>query len=122
VSKYSSNGRLQWKRQLGTYIGDSSNSIATDSRGNAYLTGYTIGKLGDRKYGDEYDYDAWAAKYNSSGSLQWKRQLGTPGYDISYDVATDSRGNVYLTGETADQLGDQQYGGYSDAWVAKYKP
>jgi hypothetical protein len=122
IAKYDSNGTLLWIRQLGTNEFDTSYDIAADSRGNVYLTGYTYGKLGDRKYGDFTDYDAWVAKYDSSGSLLWTKQIGTAEGDVSNGIATDRSGNVYLTGSTRGKLGDQQYDGGLDAWVAKYKP
>jgi hypothetical protein len=121
VAKYDTNGTWVWTRQLGTNDYDTSYGVATSSRGNVYITGYTYGKLGARKYGDSIDYDAWVAKYDSNGSLIWTKQLGTAEGDVSEDIATDSNGNVYLTGYTDGKLGDQQYG-FTDAWVAKYKP
>jgi hypothetical protein len=119
VAKYDSSGTQLWVKQLGTPDDDYSYGVATDSNGNVYLTGETDGKLGDKEYGY---YDAWVAKYSPSGKLQWTKQLGTPDYDYSDGVATDSNGNVYLTGFTKGKLGDQSYGGFRDAWVAKYKP
>jgi hypothetical protein len=125
AAKYDSSGALQWTKQLGTTRDEFSEGIATDSSGNVYLTGSTSGKLGDQKYGRD-GYDAWAAKYDSSGALQWTKQLGTTRDEFPSGIATDSSGNVYLTGSTSGKLGDQQYGGEgefdSDAWVAKYKP
>jgi hypothetical protein len=121
VAKYDSNGALQWTKQLGTSSVDYSWGIATDSIGNVYLTGQTAGKLGDQQYGS---YDAWVAKYDSGGTLRWTKQLGTYYEDYSLGVATDSKGNIYLAGQTYGKLGDQKYGDKSDpdAWVAKYKP
>jgi hypothetical protein len=122
VAKYNPNGKLLWKKQLGSSEIDVSRGIATDSNGNVYLTGETYGKLGDQQFGDDPSTsDAWFVKYNGSGKLLWKKQLGTPEADLSYGVATDRSGNVYLTGETFGKLGDQKYDKYhSDAWVAKY--
>ena len=47
-------------------------------------------------------------------------QIGTPGIDVSNGSATDSEGNVYLTGFTSGSLGGNQ-GGF-DVWVAKFDP
>lgn len=52
-------------------------------------------------------------------TLSWKRQLGTYSYDHSWGVATDSLGNVYISGSTGGSLGGAFQGG-TDAWVAKY--
>jgi len=116
VAKYNSSGTQQWIRQLGTSQSDSSYGVAVDSAGNVYLTGGTSGNLGGTNAGNS---DAWVAKYNSSGTQQWIRQLGTSQSDSSYGVAVDSAGNVYLTGDTLGNLGGTNAGS-RDAWVAKY--
>jgi hypothetical protein len=63
--------------------------------------------------------DAFVAKYNSSGKLQWTKQLGTSSDDYSYGVVTDSSGNVYISGSTRGDLAGTHKVSY-DAWVAKY--
>jgi hypothetical protein len=118
LAKYGPGRKLLWKVQLGSDSNEYSYDVAVDSKGYAYMTGYTDGKLGVRQYGDR---DAWVAKYSPSGKLQWKKQLGTSRYDYSSGIATDSSGNVYLTGGTLGKLGGQQYGGF-DVWLAKYSP
>ncbi|MFM6517989.1 MAG: beta strand repeat-containing protein, partial [Microcystis panniformis] len=117
TAKYSSSGELLWKAQLGTSTYDGSNGVATDSDGNVYLTGDTGGSLGGTNAGS---YDAWVAKYSSSGQLLWKAQLGTSAYDGSNGVATDNLGNVYLTGDTCGSLGGTNPNTGTDTWVAKY--
>jgi uncharacterized delta-60 repeat protein len=116
VAKYNSSGSLLWEKQLGTSSDDNSWGVATDSNGNVYISGLTEGALAGTNKGE---YDAWVAKYNSSGKLQWKQQLGTSEYDYSYGVATDSSGNVYISGSTNGALAGTNKGEY-DAWVAKY--
>ncbi|HEY9828889.1 MAG TPA: SBBP repeat-containing protein [Stenomitos sp.] len=68
-------------------------------------------------------YDAWVAKYqvgpNGLRKVLWKKQLGTTESDYSEGVATDSSGNVFITGRTAGALEGTSKGGV-DAWVAKY--
>ena len=107
---------LSWKRQLGTSSSDSSNGVATDRNGNVYVSGITYGSLAGANQGT---IDAWVAKYNSSGTLVWKRQLGTDSEDRSNGVATDSNGNVYISGYTQGSLAGANQGAI-DAWVVKY--
>jgi hypothetical protein len=116
LAKYDNSGNQQWIRQFGTSQSDYSYGVAVDSAGNVYLTGDTLGNLGGTSAGSR---DAWVAKYNSSGTQQWIRQLGTSQSDSSYGVAVDSAGNVYLTGGTSGNLGGTNAGS-RDAWVAKY--
>jgi hypothetical protein len=45
VAKYNPQGKLLWKKQLGTSSDEeSSEGIAIDSRGNAFITGWTTGQ------------------------------------------------------------------------------
>jgi uncharacterized delta-60 repeat protein len=116
VAKYNTTGALVWKRQLGSFRDDYSRGVATDSKGNIYISGYTNGSLAGANQGV---LDAWVAKYNTTGALVWKRQLGTSNDDSSQDVAIDSKGNVYISGETNGSLAGANQGEH-DAWVAKY--
>ncbi|MBW4575909.1 MAG: SBBP repeat-containing protein [Aphanothece sp. CMT-3BRIN-NPC111] len=118
VGKYDSSGTQLWKKQLGTANRDDAYDVATDSNANVYITGSTRGSLAavNPTPGNE---DAWVAKYNSSGTQLWKKQLSTSSYEMSKGVATDSNGNVYITGFTGGSLAAPNQG-WSDAWVAKY--
>jgi len=114
VAQYDSNGNLSWKRQLGTSQYDSASGVATDSEGNAYITGSTRGKLGTTQTGSK---DIWVAKYNLNGALQWKQQLGTASEDISNGITVGSTG-IYITGSTSGSLSGTNKGG-DDAWLIK---
>ncbi|HEY9824141.1 MAG TPA: SBBP repeat-containing protein, partial [Stenomitos sp.] len=122
VAKYQvgSNGvrKVLWKKQLGTLSLEESYGVATDRNGNVFITGFTFGSLGSTNQGYR---DVWVAKYSPDGTLVWVKQLGTPGADYSYDVATDSNGNVFISGRTNGAL-EGTYKGQFDAWVAKYSP
>ena len=115
VAKYAADGHLLWTQQLGTADYEEPTGVATDAAGNVYLTGYTWGSLGGANKGR---VDTWVAKYAADGQLLWTRQLGTAQWDQGYGVATDTAGNVYLTGYTYGSLGGVKKGG-ADAWVMK---
>jgi len=118
VVKYNSSGTKQWTKQLGTSSWDIAHGVATDSSGNIYVTGYTKGGLdGNTSAGD---YDLFVVKYNSSGTKQWTKQLGTSSDDRAYGVATDSSGNVYVTGYTSGSLDGNTSAGVEDLFVVKY--
>ena len=60
-------------------------------------------------------------------NLVWSSYLGGSGGDWGYDIALDSGGNVYITGQTQSSdlsIGDSgtTYQGVSDAFVAKFSP
>ena len=58
-------------------------------------------------------------KYDSSGTKQWTKQLGTSIEDEARGVATDTSGNVYVTGTTGGGLDGTNAGNY-DLFVVKY--
>jgi hypothetical protein len=77
--------------------------VAVDNSGNVYIVGRTDGTLAGTSAGSS---DAWVAKYNSLGTLQWLRQFGTPDYDWATSVAVNkSSGAVYITGFSDDDTG-----------------
>ncbi len=112
-----SNTNAEWIEQLGTSGVDESKRVATDSNGNVYISGYTSGSLNGTNAGS---FDAWIAKYDGQGNLLWTKQFGTSESDISSGVATDSNGNVYISGSTSGSLNGGTNAGSGDAWIAKY--
>jgi len=118
VVKYNSSGTKQWTKQLGSVSSDFANGVATDSSGNVYVAGGTYGGLdGNTSAGNT---DLFVVKYNSSGTRQWTKQLGTAEYDEARGVATDSSGNVYVAGGTKGNLNGNSNSGRTDLFVIKY--
>jgi hypothetical protein len=95
VTKLNAAGSLIWKRQLGTNQDDDAFSAATNADGSVIIAGATEGDLVGSSQGDD---DIFVVKYTAAGKLLWKKQLGTSAADIAYGLATDSSGNVYITG------------------------
>jgi len=119
VSKYSPEGNLLWQKQFGSNKDDSAATMVTDQLGNIYVSGNTKGSLpGNTSAGLD---DVLVAKYSSQGTLLWQKQFGSTNTDSVSDIATDSLGNIYITGTTYGQLpGNTSLGGSGDAFVAKY--
>ena len=99
----------------GTYqlaTNDYANGVATDSSGNVYVTGGTKGGLdGNTSAGNT---DLFVVKYNSSGTKQWTKQLGSSSSDYDYGVVTDSSRNVYVTEDTYGGLDGDTSAGNAD--------
>ena len=82
------------------------------------MTGDTNGGLdGNTNSGS---YDIFLVKYNSSGTKQWTKQLGTFSNDVGYGVTTDYSGNIYVTGRTEGGLDGNTSSGKYDIVLVKY--
>jgi len=120
VSKYDSSGNQLWVKQFGTTSYDYAYGITSDSNGNTYVTGTTLGLFdGNTPAGS---WDAFVGKYDRNGNQLWVKQFGTTGYDYAYGITSDSNGNIYTTGITNGTFaGNTSAGQYNDdAFVAKY--
>ena len=106
-------------RQLARSSNDYAYGVATDLSGNVYVAGGTNGGLdGNTNAGSN---DLFVVKYNSGGTKQWTKQLGGSAREYAYGVATDSSGNVYMTGFIINGgLDGNTSAGYYDLFVVKY--
>jgi hypothetical protein len=94
--KYSQSGNsITWSKVLGSVNTDEWNSCQVDSSENVYLLGSTDTNVGVKSF--------LIAKYNSSGTLQWQRKLGTGSTNATVpgQLALDSSNNVYVVGWNA---------------------
>ena len=100
-------------RQWGTYYGDTgtdyARDCATDSQGNAYLTGTTWGSTlnvlatpgaHQTTYTTTYwgDGNAFLVKFNSNGQRIWGTYYGGLGGEYGYTCVTDNQNNIYMCG------------------------
>ena len=116
LSKYDTSGNPLWTRQLGTSSYDLGTSVASDGAGNVFISGYTDGDLDGTNAGS---HDAFLSKYDTLGNPVWTRQLGTSDNDVSWAVATDAVGNIFISGLTEGDLYGSNAGG-EDAFLSKY--
>jgi hypothetical protein len=115
VAKYNSSGAMLWTTRFSTDLRDFGASVTADGAGNVYLTGLV------EEHSTSGFHDAFLAKYNSVGVLQWSRLLNSGGHENGSGLATDAMGNVFIAGTTSGSLfGQTHAGGVYDAFIAKY--
>ncbi|MFB6373344.1 MAG: SBBP repeat-containing protein, partial [Bradymonadaceae bacterium] len=80
--------------------------------------------MSDNLAGQTYnggDWDAFVAAFDPTGKQKWVNLFGTFGEDFAKAVTTAGRGNLYVAGKTAEDLGGRTHnGGRSDGFVAKF--
>jgi uncharacterized delta-60 repeat protein len=90
--KYNPAGVQQWTARYNGPISepDRATALAVDKTGNCFVTGYSRG----------VDLDIATVKYNTNGTQQWVARYDGPAHsgDISYAIALDNSGNVYVAG------------------------
>jgi len=102
VIKFDSLGTKLWTDQSGTTGTDRAYGITHDISGNAFLAGYTYGGLDGKTNAGRSD--TILIKYNSTGTKQWTKQLGTKESDWATRITNDKSGNIYITGITQGGL------------------
>ncbi len=125
LAKFNPSGALEWGTYYGgwgyKYVG----SCAVDLIGNVYLSGATNADLGISYYGyqdvpgsdpdDFLDSDAFLAKFNTNGLLQWGTFYGGIESESSGPCAVGNGGMVYLCGSTSS-IGPIASGGHQNAF------
>jgi hypothetical protein len=136
VAKFNANGIIQWGTYLGGSDGDYGKGIATDANGNIIVIGETrssnaIATLGAHQtvFGggsSSFNNDAFIAKFDSSGVIQWATYYGGSGTDYGNGITTDASGNIAITGSTYSSNAIATIGAYKttisdwDAFIANF--
>jgi lamin tail-like protein/beta-propeller repeat-containing protein len=135
VTKLNASGGLSYSTYLGGNRDDWGNGIATDSAGNAYVTGFTRSTNFPTLNAFQPDFradlsgsdgnDVFVTKLTATGGLGYSTYLGGSRDDLGKGIALDVIGRAYVTGQTsspdfptANPLQPFLQGG-SDSFVAK---
>ena len=118
--KYDFNGVQQWVRNYsGGFGADAAAALIVDAAGNLYVTGTSTGA------GTNHDYAT--IKYDAAGNEQWVRRYDGPSTVLSHDydraaaLALDVNGNVFVTGNSADDFATVKYDAAgTEMWVRRY--
>lgn len=99
--KLNTNGDIIWAKNAGGNYDDEAFGVSCDGIGNVYLTGYywsSSMNFGSSSISSNGNVDAFLAKYNSDGTLEWAKSVGGNGDDQGLAIKSDNDGNIYLTG------------------------
>lgn len=123
VAKLSPGGDLLWTTFMGSHFEDGLEALEITPNGDIYAVGGSMiswGSPGSEHSGGHYD--EFIAKLDANGSLEWNTFLGAAGVYYVIDTASDSSGNLYLTGTSESGWGNpiQGFSGGFDGYVAKF--
>ncbi|MFX1572290.1 MAG: hypothetical protein ACFFB0_06040 [Promethearchaeota archaeon] len=103
--KFDTNGTRLWNVScIETDILGGTLSLIIDDLNNLYLTGSEML--------DQYEFDMFIMKFDSSGNLKWNRSLIGPNDEVSSSIIFDSSENLYI--------GGSDRGSKSDIFIVKY--
>jgi hypothetical protein len=132
VVKMNASGQIAYATYLGGTGLNNGTGIAADAAGNAYVTGFTDAPdfpvtAGAYQIANNGSYNAFVAVLNASGNnIVSATYLGGSGPDVSYGIALDGSGNVYIAGSTNSMNFPMQasvqpnYSGGGDAFAAGF--
>jgi Beta-propeller repeat len=121
VASLDSSGILQWHTFLGSDGTDIGHSAAADASGNLYVTGESDATWGSPTNAHAGGENAFVAKLDSGGVLQWHTFLGSGIGEWGYCIAANTSNNLYVTGNANASWGSpiNAHSGGLDAFVAR---
>lgn len=116
IVKYSSSGKLVWKKQIGSDSTDIAKGICVDARGFVYVTGMTTGRLGQVSRGKS---DCFLIKLDQDGNIVKTVQFGTEKDDMCYSVVPGMHNSVFVCGTTWGNL-EGTNAGFVDSFTGHF--
>ncbi|HOW52486.1 MAG TPA: DUF1566 domain-containing protein [bacterium] len=121
LTRWNANGTKAWSKLLGT---TSTSSMYEEGYAIAINNSdeiFTSGDVGASIDGGTYigNYDVFLGKYLGDGEKQWIKQYGTDDWDITYSMAQDNAGNLYMVGSTRGSLSGYTNAGADDLFLMK---
>ncbi|HOZ01684.1 MAG TPA: SBBP repeat-containing protein [Candidatus Syntrophosphaera sp.] len=100
VAKIDPDGNWLWVRRAGGNGEDWGYSLATDSSGNSYLTGYfnLAANFGTIALTSSGNFDTFIAKVDTFGNWLWAIRAGGTNTDLGYGITLDGNQNIYVAG------------------------
>src|ERR1051326_7452358 len=90
---------IQWQKSFGGSGNDFASFQQPTSDGGYIIVGYSNSSNGDltANYGN---YDIWALKISSLGSIQWQRSIGGTGVDAAHNIAETPDKGFIISGHS----------------------
>lgn len=104
ITQISNAQNFEWAKKIGGTGYDEGTSVATDSFGNVYATGFFEGTVdfdpgsGVFNLTSAGNKDIFISKFNSSGDFEWAKRIGGTGKDSGQGITIDTKGNILTTG------------------------
>lgn len=135
VMKVSSAGVVTWLNSFGGPAYEGGAKITSDNTGNVFISGNFGGPTINLSTTSLANYNAgtndiFVAKLNTSGVVQWAKQIGSLSYEYFASLDVDRFGNVFVGGFFRgpelyignDTLYHSVGGLYSDIFITKLNP
>lgn len=117
IVKFNSSGVRQWSTYFGGSNQDGGYGIGIDINNNILVTGKTASDTAivtSGAYQSVYGggTDAFIARLNTAGQLQWSTYFGGSSFDVLNDLISDTSGNLYACGYSSSLNGIATNGAY----------
>ena len=110
LAKFSDSGTLKWATYFGGNSSDEGTGIALDGSGHIYMVGSTSSDSDLATTGayqsliGKTKQNAFFAKFDSSGKINWATYYGGNDYCDIYDIAFQDSGSIYFTGDRSSSV------------------
>ncbi len=103
LAKFSPTGEPVWSKRFGGTLEDMAYAVTVDKSGNVIIAGSYMDRIDFGggalvALGSSYGREIFVAQFSSAGDHIWSKSFGGAGNDMAYGLATDTSGNVIVTG------------------------
>jgi hypothetical protein len=120
ITKYKTDGTKEWTRLMDTVgFNDSATALTSGLDGSIYVSGHhtVVNGIGQIVNGAD---DIFFSKFNTDGTKEWTRQLGTSSTDRATALTTGSDGWIYVSGFSSGSIDGETRIGGNDAFISRY--
>jgi uncharacterized repeat protein (TIGR01451 family) len=117
VVKMGENGNFQWQHCYGGSGADTAWAIVPAADGGYFVAGGSTSSNGDLT-GNNGLSDGWVFKINSTGTIEWRRNIGGTNHEGFRSMVLNADNSITLTGYTGSAtVPTNGHKGFHDVWV-----